>query len=142
MNTLTVGDLMTSNFQTIDVQEDIKVARLILEYYDLRYLVVTDQEKVLGFLSESDVNFNVGWMASPGSLMVGDIFIQNPCVLDHSMSFEDAITRMTEEGAKFAIVVRESVIIGTFAVSEACDTLGRFFHTIGFGVEHRNSLVQ
>ncbi len=56
-----VRDLMTTNNVTIGPGTRVRDALLLMERYEVRHLPVVDAERVIGFLSKSDVRETLGY---------------------------------------------------------------------------------
>lgn len=125
-NVLTIGDVMTPNPYSIDVNEDVVAARAFMQRYDVRHLIVTENEiAIVGILSDRDIQYALGWNDKNPVLTVKNLYTGDPYTVEASTPLQVVAQSMWEDHIGSAIVSKNGEMVGIFTSMDACRELAR-----------------
>lgn len=122
---LTVGDVMTPDPYSIDINEDVIAARTFMQRYDIRHLAVSEDGKIVGILSDRDIQFALGWNSEKQNLTIRNLFTGDPYTVGISTPLQVVAQSMWEDHIGSALVVQNERVVGIFTAMDACRELAR-----------------
>lgn len=126
---LTVGDIMTKYVITVKPEDDVIKAATKMIAEDISCLVVANETKALGVLSERDFLRKVPLTSKVFSMKVKDIMTPDPVTVPRSMKLTDAVALMKSKGFRRLIVAEEGRMLGIVTQTDFTRTLMRTFNS-------------
>jgi acetoin utilization protein AcuB len=126
MNTIipTVGDYMTPAPHFAAPEEKLSHAKSLMQEYGIRHLPVLHGGKLVGILTDGDVNFvHMLAVALSDSLTVEDMMRPKPYTVSTDAPLQQGARNMAERKVDVAIVVDHGVIAGVFTTTDALNAL-------------------
>jgi acetoin utilization protein AcuB len=121
---LSVAQYMTPGPYVVGPKEPLGNARRLMEKYEIRHVPVWGEGKLVGVLSERDLE--LVWMlahAPPESLTVEDAMTPNPYTVTPDTPLDEAVRVMAERKIGSAVVLEQGRIVGVFTSVDAMDAL-------------------
>ena len=102
----TVKDLLHTDIRTIGTNETLEEAARAFAGEMLGLLVVVENERLVGVLSERDVVRSLGEGDDPADMHVFDVMTEDVVTVDVDTSIDDAIQRMLDSEIRHLVVTR------------------------------------
>jgi len=122
-----VGNVMTQDLVTIDVDQNFRDAKRLMEKHDVSRLLVTDEGKVVGILTERDMARRLGSYVerrlSDAHIHVSAEYTRNLITISEEASIKDAARLMLKHGISSLVVTRNSQIVGIVTKTDLITTL-------------------
>lgn len=131
-----IHEFMTQQPQTIDASATVDEAKKLLSRFEVRHLPVTRNGKVVGILSEREINLVHGMDAiDPKQLLVIDISSEDPFMVGPDEPLREVAMKMAEKHYGSALVMEAGKLVGIFTTVDACYALAELIET---GIEKVN----
>lgn len=115
---------MATIVHSIEAGEPLEDAAELMKKLSIRHLPVTLKGKLVGILSERDVNLAGSIMGDESNkLPVIDVCNQHPYTVSPETSLADVATTMADKHYGSAIVVKDGKLAGIFTAIDACRVL-------------------
>lgn len=121
---LSVARYMTHGPYTVGPNEPLGNARRLMAKYDVRHLPVRAEGKLVGVLSDRDVQ--TVWMlahAPQDALKVEDAMTEHPYAVGPNERIEVVVRVMADRKIDSAVVVEDERVIGVFTATDAMHAL-------------------
>lgn len=119
-----IQTVMTLCPHTVGAEQPIGVARELLRKFEIRHLPVQERGKIVGVLSERDVEFASSWKGEDFErLRVGDVATLDPYVVPPEMSLANVLERMETDRLGCALVAEKDRVVGIFTTTDVCRVL-------------------
>jgi CBS domain-containing protein len=128
---LLVKDVMTKNVMTIESSELVKNAVEIMAKYDIGCLVVVNEGKPVGIVTERDMlkrvllQFRDPRVARVEDIMSTPLIASNP-----ENELNEAVRLMNERRIKKLPVVKDGLLIGLITMTDVVRSIGYLEHII------------
>ena len=134
---LAVQAVMTTFPHSIGVEQNLQTARDMMHAYSVRHLPVQESGKLVGVLSEGDINFAIAVeKKSAAEMTVAEAFTEEPYMVDGSEDVKRVARRMYEDRIGCTLVVQGESVVGIFTTTDACRTLAEVLsNSIGAAAE-------
>lgn len=100
------------------------VALRMMKEHNIRHLPVQDGGKLIGILSDRDINFALRLdRCEPAQLIVADMHTPEPYVVAPDTLVADVAARMAHDHIGCALVVENHKLVGIFTTVDACRLL-------------------
>ena len=120
----TVSDYMTQQPQSIEFGESLEKAGDMMSKYGIRHLPVTKKGKLVGILSERELNLASGIDSfEPSKLLVADVCSENPYVVEPETPLWKVAGVMADKAYGSALVMENGKLAGIFTTVDACRAL-------------------
>lgn len=114
-----IDDKIDKTIFTIDPESTVLEAISLMADKGIGALVVTDQEKVVGILSERDYMRKVTLMERTSKeTTVGEIMTAKVLTVTKSTSVEDCLSLMTDRHLRHLPVVENSKLVGLISIGD------------------------
>lgn len=130
MKQLKIEDVMTSAPHTVGPDQSLSIALDLMRKYDIRHLPVRHQGRIVGILSERDINFALRVEKADASelkvesALTAEIFSVLP-----QTALEEVVSRMAKDRIGCALIEDASgKLLGIFTAVDACMVLA---HQLG-----------
>lgn len=128
---LLVKDVMTKNVMTIESSEPVKTAVEIMAKYDIGCLIVVNEEKPIGIITERDMLKRVLLQfRDPRVARVEDIMSTPLIASDPENELNEAVRLMNERRIKKLPVVKDGLLIGLLTMTDVVRSIGYLEHII------------
>jgi len=113
-----VREVMNKNVITVKPDVTIKEAAGIMSNYHIGSLVVLENNKLLGILTERNVLVSVADGKDPELTTVEEVMTKKVITIDPSKTIEDAVALMIEHNIKKLPVVDGDKLVGIITASD------------------------
>lgn len=126
-----VGSVMTTSVLSVEIDAPVRVAEDLMTDHEVRHLPVTDNEMLVGVLSDRDIAF----MSNAGEGDLRDrLYVRDVCSLDiYSVESDEPLDRVLSEMADrhigSAIVTDGGKLAGVFTATDACRRFAEFLRS-------------
>ncbi len=128
---LTVEDVMVRDIITVDASASAQEAAEIMNKYDIGCLIVVEERKPAGIVTERDMLKRVLLQQrDPRETSVSDIMSRPLIVSSPKTEIRDAVGVMNERRIKKLPVVEGGNLIGLISLTDVVRSLAYFEHTI------------
>ena len=128
-NTPHIKSVMTPFPHKIDSEATVVEAKTMMKSSDIRHLPVIAGGKLVGMLSERDVNFvldpDLGYSPDP-TIQVKDVCSPQVYVVDVNEPLDNVAVHMAKHKIGSALVEKNGNLVGIFTVADACRCLAAF----------------
>jgi acetoin utilization protein AcuB len=126
MSSKTVGECMTPNPISIEIDTSLLAAAECMREHGIRHLPILDRGALVGLLSERDLALIAGIPGIDGSLVtVSEAMSPNPYVVPSSTPLADVVAVMHERKLGTTVIMDEDELRGVFSVIDALALLRR-----------------
>jgi len=126
-----VKDVMTKNVMTIESSEPTKKAAELMAKYDIGCLIVMNDGKPTGIVTERDMlkrvllHFRDPRMTRVNDIMSTPLIASNP-----ETELREALRLMNERRIKKLPIVKDGLLIGLLTITDVVRSIGYFEHII------------
>jgi CBS domain-containing protein len=114
-----VRDAMTENPQSISASASVVEAARLMREKDIGSLPITDDEKLVGMITDRDITTGVVAEASdPGTTSVGDVSSRDPISVEPDQDLEEAVQLMSRHQVRRLPVVENGRLVGIVAQAD------------------------
>jgi acetoin utilization protein AcuB len=121
--TATLERYMTRHPHTIRIDEKLDTAQKLMSSLGVRHLPVLEAGKLVGVVSDRDMKGAGKSADARKSVLVSDVFIEEPFSVDIDTSLFVVAQTMAEKKLGSAIVLEEGKVAGIFTAVDACRAL-------------------
>jgi len=114
----TVKDFMTTDVLTIDINESVQAAAMLMHNQDVGDLVVMDGIKAEGIVTERDLVRRILAQKRPLETKVSEIMSSPLITIDEGASLRKAARKMVKYRIRRLPVTRDNVLVGIIATSD------------------------
>jgi acetoin utilization protein AcuB len=126
MSSKTVGECMTPNPISIEIDTSLLAAAECMREHGIRHLPILDRGALVGLLSERDLALIAGIPGIDGSLVtVSEAMSPNPYVVPSSTPLADVVAVLHERKRGTTVIMDEDELRGVFSVIDALALLRR-----------------
>jgi CBS domain-containing protein len=113
-----VRQVMNRTIVTTKPDANLKEASKVMGETHIGCLVVMENEKIVGIITNSDILRAIAQDKEPGTTLIGDIMSKNVQIIEPDKSLEDAIKVMVDNKIKKLPVVENEKLIGIITASD------------------------
>lgn len=120
---------MTPFPYSVDVDAPVRLARKFMQQHRVRHLPVTEEEKLIGVVTDRDIKLMLGPdfdYPDENERTVRDVYVDEPYVVDISMPLDEVLLTMADRHIGSAIVTKHEKLVGIFTTSDACRCFGEY----------------
>jgi acetoin utilization protein AcuB len=123
MDKLTIRNFMTISPHTIGVDQPLRVAAELMRAHRIRHLPVLSDGKLVGILSQRDLDLALGMTGVAGKLPVEDAMTPDPFAISPESSLEWIVMEMAEHKYGCTVVIENGKVVGVFTTVDALRAL-------------------
>jgi CBS domain-containing protein len=113
---------MTPFPYSIAAKAGIDEARAMMREHQIRHLPVTERGKLIGVLSERDLDSSAGGAAT-GATLVAAICARDAYVVELTEPLDEVLLEMAQRHAGAAVIVKKRKLAGILTTTDACRLL-------------------
>lgn len=117
---------MTPFPYSIDVDDALSRAALLMREHDIRHLPVTEGRTVVGVVSDRDLRVLMDVGGDAGDRTVRDVCVSPAYVVGLDEPLDEVLLAMAERHIGSAIVVKNGRLAGVFTAVDACRCFGEY----------------
>jgi acetoin utilization protein AcuB len=117
--TLQISSYMSPLTVSIGVDQCLATASAKMEGHRIRHLPVLDGGRLVGLISERDVNWLASLGTDPSTVQVSEAMSDIPYVVPPTASAADVVTHMHDNKLGSALVERDGKPVGIFTTTDA-----------------------
>ena len=119
-----IKEVMTHCPHSIGLDQNLDTVKHMFMEYDIRHLPVQKAGKLVGILSDRDVNFAIAMdQKEPEQIFVKDVYTAEPFVVSHDEPVSNVSEKMASEHLGCALVTEGGKLSGIFTTVDACKLL-------------------
>lgn len=123
MNT-SIESVMTRFPHSVGVDQSLKVAKKMLSDYGIRHLPVKSGGKLIGIVSERDVDLGLSWERSLETpCTIEDIVLPDPYCVPPRTAISEVTETLAKDKIGCALIVEKDELVGIFTTVDACKLL-------------------
>jgi acetoin utilization protein AcuB len=108
----------------------IAEASQLMRASGIRHLPVVDGERLLGVISERDIQFVDAFPdVDPKKVTVSEAMTEKPYSVSPDLGLDEVVATMAEQKYGSAIVVQNGHVVGVFTTVDACRALSELLST-------------
>lgn len=125
-----INKYMTTTPHTVGKDQTLEVAHKMLREYQIRHLPVLEGGKLLGILSDRDLNLIESLKdVDPSKVLVEEAMSQEVYSVSPDASLDEVVLEMASKKYGSAVVMQNNKVVGIFTTVDALRTLGELLHT-------------
>lgn len=124
-----IKSVMTPFPYSVDVNASLFDARQFMAEHNIRHLPVTDNEKLVGLISERDIKAYMGVdfdSSREQRAKVSDVKIDSPYIVDLNERLDIILRKLSKEHIDAVLVTRHGKLAGVFTMSDACRSFAEY----------------
>ena len=124
-----IKSVMTTFPFSVDAEASVSEALEFMQDHKIRHLPVTDDDKVVGLVSDRDIKLMLGPdFAYPDAdeLKVKDAMVPEPYSVEFDARLDTVLGHMAEQHIGSVVVMRHGRLVGMFTTSDACQAFAEF----------------
>jgi len=126
----TVQKYMTVQPHTIGYDQSIEKAKEMMSEYRIRHLPVLKGGKLVGMLTERDLNFVLTFKdTDPQKTRVDEVYVELPYSTHPEAKLDEVAAHMAEKKYGSALVVSNNKLVGIFTEVDAMKALADLLQT-------------
>ncbi len=126
----TIQKYMTTQPHTINHEQTLKKARAVMQDYRIRHLPVLNAGKLVGILSERDINLVLSFETHEAENMkVEEACTDQPYVTTPTALLSDVAAHMAQHRFGSAVVMDNDKVVGIFTEVDAMKALSELLET-------------
>lgn len=125
-----VSRFMTTTPVSIQSDATLVDAQKLMNEHSIRHLPVMDGEKLLGILTDRDINFVESFPdVDPHQVIVGRSMQGTPYTVSPETPLDEVALTMAEQRYGSAVVVQNGHVVGIFTTVDVCRCLSELLET-------------
>ena len=124
-----IKSVMTPFPYSVDVGAPIREAQEFMRVHKIRHLPVTDDQKLLGVLSDRDIKLFLGMdfdYPEKNDVTVRDVYMDHPYIVDLNERLDKVLQNMAEKHIGSVLVTRNGKLAGVFTSTDACKSFAEY----------------
>lgn len=127
---LLIKDVMTPQPHSIGRDQSANIAKEMMAKYNIRHLPVQFGGKLIGIISDRDVQFALAWSGETDrELKIEDVFMPDPYIVSPDTDLREVALTMASQRYGSALVVENDKLVGIFTTVDACRALAEQLDT-------------
>jgi len=128
---LQIKDVMVTNLVTVEAWATVRKAAELMNKYDIGCLIVVDDDKPIGILTERDMLKRVLLqLRDPRRVRVSHVMSKPLIISTPQKDIREAVRLMNERRIKKLPVIEDGHLIGLVSLTDVVRTLGYFEHVV------------
>ena len=118
-----VKSVMTPFPYSVDINASLFDARQFMGEHGIRHLPVTDEERLVGVISERDIKAYMGMDFDSSKELqtkVRNVQMEKPYIVDLNERLDIVLSKLSKEHIDAVLVTRHGKLAGVFTMSDAC----------------------
>jgi CBS domain-containing protein len=120
-----VRDIMTEQVLTITADDDVRLAVQMMLWGGFRHLPVVEGQRLVGVVTEHDVNRAQAAQLAPGHAKIGSVMTKEPATAKPDEPLEQVALRMADARVGSLPVVEEGRLVGIVTSYDVLTQLGQ-----------------
>jgi CBS domain-containing protein len=114
---------MTPFPYAVELDAPLEKAKELLETHRFHHLPVVQDHRPVGLISDREITTGRAAavrLEKPGSLLIRDVYVPDPCVVDIHAPLESVLQAMSERHLDAVIVTRKDRLAGVLTGMDVC----------------------
>jgi CBS domain-containing protein len=111
-------DVMNKNVTVVGPDISLKEAARVMYEKHIGSLIITEDEKIVGILTQTDVLKAIALEKDLETTLVEEVMNKKVATIDYEKSVEDAVNLMIEQRIKRLPVIKEGKLVGIITASD------------------------
>jgi CBS domain-containing protein len=124
-----IKSVMTPFPYSVDVNAPISEAREFMRARKIRHLPVTDDQRLVGVLTDRDIKLYLGPdldYPDQKEVTVKDVYLDHPVIVDLNERLDNVLITMAEKHIGSVLVTRNGKLAGVFTSTDACESFASY----------------
>ncbi len=124
-----IKSVMTTFPLSVEADAAVSEALEFMREHNIRHLPVTDDDKVVGLVSDRDIKLMLRPdIADPTAdeLKVRDAMVPEPYAVEFDARLDSVLAYMARQHVRSVVVMRHGRLVGMFTTSDACQAFAEF----------------
>ena len=124
-----IKSVMTPFPYSVDIDASLFDARQFMAEHDIRHLPVTDDERLVGVISERDIRAYLGMdfdSSKEVQTKVCNVKLEGPYIVDLNERLDIVLRKLSKEHIDAVLVTRHGKLAGVFTMTDACRHFARY----------------
>lgn len=127
---LIMRDVMHAIPHTVGAEQPLAVAKELMTKYGIRHLPVRSLGRIVGILSDRDVNFAIAVDGQKAeNIQVKDACSQEPYTVAPTQQLSEVAAQMSESRLGCVLIMEGDNLLGIFTTVDACRVLSELLHS-------------
>ncbi len=113
-----IEDIMSKNIIVGSITNTISEIATIMKKYDIGFLPISDQQKIIGVITDRDIVVNALSNNCNQSDIIDKYVVRNLIVINQDKKIEDAIKLMSEKKVRRLIITNNNKITGILSFAD------------------------
>ncbi len=132
---------MSSDIVTIDAGVSILEASKLMATKDIGYIIVLDETKPTGIVTERDIIKVIAKEKDPSKVKISEVMSTPLITIDPDSSVEDAVKIMSEHKIRRLPVVKNNVIQGIFTTRDLTKYFSKYLDRVTRDLVNTQSVI-
>ena len=112
--------LMTPFPYAVELDASLVRARELLDTHRIHHLPVVREHQPVGLITDRELSAGLAAAAQSENLLVRDVYVPDPCVVDINAPFDRVLQSMAEQHIDAVIVTRKGRLAGLLTCMDVC----------------------
>ena len=115
--------VMTPFPYAVELDAPLAKAKDLLETHRFHHLPVVQEHRPVGLITDREITTGLAaavQLEKPGNLLIRDIYVPDPCVVDINAPLEGVLRAMSERHLDAVIVTRKDRLAGVLTGMDVC----------------------
>ena len=124
-----IKSVMTTFPYSVNITDSVDAASKLMQLHNIRHLPVTDQQNLVGIVTEHDIELLRGVAADSAAAQnhaVSDVYKPEPAIVDINERLDHIAMLMAENHIDSVLVTRKNKLVGIFTATDACRCLSQY----------------
>lgn len=121
---------MTTSPLTINSELDLQYAKNFMKEHRIRHLPVLEHDKIVGIISETDINFLQGFRGvSLKDQKIQDAMTTDVCIFEANAHLDEVCEKMIHNKIGSVLIQDNNKLVGIFTWIDALGAMSQLLHT-------------
>lgn len=124
-----IKSVMTPFPYSVDINASLFDARKFMGEHNIRHLPVTDEERLVGIISERDIKAYLGMdfdSSKELQIKVRNVKLEGPYIVDLNERLDIVLQKLSDEHIDAVLVTRNGKLAGVFTMTDACRSFAEY----------------
>ena len=124
-----IKSVMTPFPYSVDINASLFDARQFMDEHKIRHLPVTDEERLVGIISERDIRAYLGIDFDSSKELqtrVHNVKLEKPYIVDLNERLDIVLQKLSDDHIDAVLVTRNGKLAGVFTMTDACRNFAEY----------------
>lgn len=121
-----IRSVMTPFPYSIRIEDSLVQAAKLMKEHNIHHLPVTDGRKLVGIITERDVNAYQSQNRDSEQNSVMEVYMSDVYIVDLDTPLDSVLMKMAENHTGSVLITKKDRLAGLFTQSDACKCFGKY----------------